>query len=75
MDVPVCPHCENQPAILTKWGSIAVILIGSILAVSMSHPMVTYWPGTLVGVILFCSGVGLCWVATERYSPAKHDAT
>lgn len=50
------------------------MLVGSILAVPMGTPM-AYWPGSLAGVVLFCLDVGLYWAVTDRYSPAKHDAT
>lgn len=75
MDVPACPHCKNQPAALTKWGCIMIMFIGMILAVLMTHSLVVYWPGSLIGIIMFCSGVGSYWVVTERYSPTKYDAT
>lgn len=51
------------------------MLVGTILAFSTSYPMILYWPGPFIGVVLFCFGVGLYWVAAERYSPTKYDAT
>lgn len=74
-DIPACPHCKNHPAALAKGGCVTMMLIGTILAVSMAHSVVTYWLGSLVGILLFCSGVGLYWVITERYSPTKYDVT
>lgn len=74
-DVPACPHCRNQPAALAKWGCVMIMLIGTMLAVPIAHSLVMYWLGSLIGILLFCSGVGLYWVITERYSPTKYDAT
>lgn len=74
MDVPACPHCRNHPAALSKWGCITMMLVGTILAASMAHSLMIYWPGSLIGVMLFCVGVSLYWVMTDRYSPTKHDA-
>lgn len=75
IDVPACPHCRNQPAALTKWGCVAIMFMGTILAVSTTHMLVMYWPGSLTGIVLFCTGASLYWIVTERYSPTKHDAT
>lgn len=75
VDVPACPHCGNQPVAAVKWGSIAAILIGTILTIPVSHAAWMVQFGSLVGVVLFCVGVGVYWVVTERYSPTKYDAT
>lgn len=74
-DVPACPHCGNQPAALVKWGSVVAMFVGTTLAVSASHLIVTYWPGSIVGIALFCCGLGLYWVLTDRYSPTRYDAS
>ncbi|MCL7417104.1 MAG: hypothetical protein M8354_04615 [Halalkalicoccus sp.] len=73
-DVPACPHCGNQPVAAVKWASIAAILVGTILAVPIGYAGWMAWFGPLVGVALFCGGVGVYWVVTDRYSPTKYDA-
>ncbi|MEM4781217.1 MAG: hypothetical protein QXG03_06625 [Halalkalicoccus sp.] len=50
------------------------ILVGVILAIPAAHAAWLFWTGSLVGVALFCLGVGVYWIAAERYSPTKRDA-
>lgn len=74
-DVPACPHCGNRPLAGVKAGSVALMFVGTILALPLSHGALAFWVGSLVGVLLFCVGVGVYWVVTERYSPTEYDAS